>query len=183
LPGLALKPCGAPDDDWIVLSSGRTSLQSRLIAIVASAGLVLAAGAAAATPSPAAYRSHLNAMCRSYTPLLEKANANAKKAQKANDARGFGIAIGEILGLGLSEDGKVEAAPLPEAMRPQMAPILAQLKTIDVHARLAVSRAAAGDGTGMVAELSKIGRLSSTLDKRYDAAGLRDCGSNQTNQS
>jgi len=151
-----------------------------VIAIAAIACLGLAAGAAAATPSPAAYRTHLNAVCRSYTPGLDRAEASLSKAQKANDARGLGIAIGQLLGLGLAEDAKIVGTPVPAAMQAQMAPILSRLRTIDAHARLAISKAAAGDGKGMGAELAEIGRLSSGLNKRLDAAGLRDCGSNQS---
>jgi hypothetical protein len=147
-------------------------------AAVVAAALVLAAGAAAAT-SPDAYRAQVNALCRSYTPAIKKANADASKAQKAKDAHALGVAIGQILSLGLAEDGKIESTPVPAAMRATMTPILGQLKTIDVHARLALSKAAAGDGNGMLAELNKIGQLSTTLNRRYDAAGLRDCGSNQ----
>jgi hypothetical protein len=149
-------------------------------AIAAVAGLVLAVGAAAATPSPAAYRAQMNALCRSYTPAMKKAKANLDRAQKANDAHGMGVAIGQLLTLGLAEDAKIESAPVPPAMRSQMAPILGRLKAIDAHARLAISKAAAGDASGMAAELTEIGRLGNGLNKRTDAAGLRDCGSNQS---
>jgi hypothetical protein len=148
--------------------------------VAAVAGLVLAAGAAAATPSPAAYRAQANALCRTYTPAVKKAKANMNKAQKENDARALGVALGQLLVLGLAEDAKIERMPVPAAMLAQMTPILSRLKTIDSHARLAISKAAAGDGNGMAAELTKIGRLSSGLNKRTDAAGLRDCGSNQS---
>jgi hypothetical protein len=59
-------------------------------------------------------------------------------------------------------------------------PMLSVLKAIDVPARLAISKAAAGDGNGLGAELRKIAQLSTGLNKRTDAAGLRDCGSNQS---
>ncbi len=175
-----LKVGGPRDDDLFVPSFGLTSMKRRVTAIAALAGLVLAAGAAAATPSPAAYRAQMNAMCRSYTPAMMKAKANLSKAQKANDAHGMGVAIGQLLLLGLAEDAKIESTPVPAAMRAQMAPILSRLKAIDVHARLAITKAAAGDANGMGAELTKIGQLSTGLNKRTDAAGLRDCGSNQS---
>ncbi len=155
-------------------------MKRRVTATAAVAGLVLAAGAAAATPSPTAYRSQVNALCRSYTPALRKTKADLSKAEKAKDERGIGLAIGELLGIGLAEDGKLERTPVPTAMQTQMMPILGLLKTIDGHARRAISKAAAGDGAGMGAELTTIGRLSTGLDKRIDAAGLRDCGSNQS---
>lgn len=163
-----------------VPASSLTSIKRKATAVVAVAGLVLAAGATAATPSPTAYRAHLNALCRGYTPGLKKAEANLTKAQKANDAHGLGVAIGQILALGLAEDAKIEATPVPAAMRAQMTPILSTLKAVDGHAHLFLARAAAGDGKGMDAELTKIGQLSTSLNKRLDAAGLRDCGSNQS---
>ena len=65
-------------------------------------------------------------------------------------------------------------------MRAQMTPILSTLEVIDGHALLVIAKAAAGDDAGMVAELHKIYRLAEPLNKRLDAAGLRDCGSNQS---
>jgi hypothetical protein len=171
---------GLRDDDKRVASSSRTSMKRAIVSIVAVTGLVLAAGtAAAATPSPAAYRAQANAMCRTYTPAVKKAKASLNKAQKENDGHGLGVALGQLLALGLAEDAKIERMPVPAAMRTQMAPILSRLKAIDGHARLAISKAAAADVKGMGAELTEIGRLSTGLNKRTDAAGLRDCGSNQ----
>ncbi len=171
-----LKATGPADDDCVVAISSRIAIKTTFSAF---AVLALAVGAAAATPSPTAYRAQANAMCRSYTPALEKAKANLSKAQKANDAHGQGVAIGQLLTLGLVEDGKLERMPVPPAMGAQMAPILSRLKAIDAHARSAISKAAAGDAGGMGAELQTIGRLGTGLNKLTDAAGLRDCGSNQ----
>jgi len=153
---------------------------TRISVLAAAAALGLAATAAAAAPTPAAYRSHVNAMCRSYTPSLRKAKADLVRAQKANDANGMGVAIGKLLALGLAEDAKIEAAPVPAALQAQVAPILSRLKAIDAHARLAIAKAAAGDAAGMGAELSAIQRLGTGLNRQTDAAGLRDCGSNQS---
>jgi hypothetical protein len=155
-------------------------MKPRIAAVAAVAGLVLAAGTAAATPSPAAYRAQANALCRTYTPALKKAKANLNKAQTENNARGMGVAIGQLLALGLAEDARIESMPVPATMRTQMTPILSRLKAIDLHGRLAISKAAAGDANGLGAELTKIGRLSTGLNKLTDAAGLRDCGSNQS---
>jgi hypothetical protein len=155
-------------------------MKRTIAAVAAVAGLVLTAGSAAATPSPAAYRAQANALCRTYTPAMKKAKTNMNNAQKKNDARGLGVALGQLLALGLSEDARIESMSVPATMLAQMTPILTKLKAIDVHARLAISKAAAGDGNGMGAELTKISQLSTGLNKRTDAAGLRDCGSNQS---
>jgi len=162
-----------------VPGSSRISTK-RIATAIAAVAVLVPAAAAAATPSPAAYRARVNALCRGYTPGLGQAKASLSKAQKANDAHGVGLALGRLLALGLAEDAKIESTPVPSAMRAQMAPILSRLKTIDVHARAAVSKAAAGDVNGLSAELTAIGRLGSGLNKRIDAAGLRDCGSNQS---
>ena len=179
-PVVWLKVNGPRDDDSFVLTSRLTSMRGKTAAVVAVACLVPAAGAAAATPSPAAYRAQVNALCRSYTPRLKKAEADLDKAQKANDGRTWGIALGTIIRLNLAQDKKIESTPVPAAMRAQMTPILSTLEVIDGHALLVIAKAAAGDDAGMVAELNKIYRLAEPLNKRLDAAGLRDCGSNQS---
>jgi len=156
-------------------------VSSRRVPIVAAvAGLSLVAAAAAATPSPSAYRAQLNALCRSYTPALKKANADLVKAEKAKNGPAAGIALGTLLRLDLAQDAKIESAPVPAALRAQMTPILTTLETIDGHARAAIAKAVSGDGAGMAAELGRIAPLAKTLNKRLDAAGLRDCGSNQS---
>ena len=152
----------------------------RIPIIAAVAGLVLAAAAGAATPGPAAYRSQLNALCRSYTPSLRKANADLVKTEKTKNDRAIDIALDTLIKLDLAQDAKIEGTPVPTALRTQMTPILSTLRVIDGHARSAIAKAVSGDGVGMAAELDKIGPLAKTLNKRLDAAGLRDCGSNQS---
>ena len=155
-------------------------MRAKLImtAAVAVAALALA-GAAAATTSDA-YRAQVNALCRGYTPAVKKASAQLTAAQKANDAKAWGYSLGVLLGLGLSEDAKIRATPVPAAMSAQMTPILRLVKTVDADVHLALTKLSAGDGNGAGALLTKVAQIGKSLNKMYDAAGLRDCGSNQT---
>jgi hypothetical protein len=54
------------------------------------------------------------------------------------------------------------------------------MRTIDGHIRATIADAGAGKSQAMLAELLKIGDLAKPLNAQLDAAGLRDCGSNQT---
>ena len=149
-------------------------------AALAALFALLAASVAAAATTPTQYRSAVNAMCRSYTPKM-KAQENAMTAaKKANDGQAYGVALGKLLVLQLGEDSKFESAAIPAALRPTITPIVATFKKVDVHLRAAIVAAANGDGKGMVAQLTAAATAGSSLNKKLDAAGLRDCGSNQT---
>src|SRR6266446_5649714 len=138
-------------------------------------------GSAAATaPSPAQYRSRLNAMCRSNTVKLRQLEAELKRAQQANDAKAYGFAFGRLLAIGLREDAAIEAAPIPASLRAQMVPAVRQLHAADALVRKALARFAAGDAAGAMAALGKIDSVAGSVDRHLDAAGLRDCGSNQS---
>ncbi len=160
------------------VDTGAMRLKALLCALVAVTALLAVAAAGAATP--AAYRSQVNAICRSYTPRMKQAESQVTAAQKAGDAKAAAYAFGQLLGLALAEDTKLEAVPVPAALASQVAPILRISKSIDVHARISIARFGAGDVNGGVAELTKIGQLAAPLNKMFDGAGLRDCGSNQS---
>ncbi|HVN59962.1 MAG TPA: hypothetical protein VMT59_01780 [Gaiellaceae bacterium] len=149
-----------------------------LCAVVVLTALLAVTAAGAATP--AAYRGQVNALCRSYTPRMKQAEAQITAAQKANDAKAAAYAFGQLLGLALAEDVRIEAVPVPAALTSQIAPILRIMKSIDAHARISIAKFGAGDVNGGAAELTKIGQLAAPLNKMYDGAGLRDCGSNQS---
>jgi hypothetical protein len=144
--------------------------------LVAMSAFVAAASAA---PSPASYRAGLNAMCRSNTVTLDKLKADSKRAQQAKDWHAYGVALGRMLVIALREDAAIEAAPIPTQLRPQMVPALGLLKKADAIVYQALRRLAAGDSSGGIAELKNLGPLSGPVNRYLDAAGLRDCGSNQ----
>jgi hypothetical protein len=60
-----------------------------------------------------------------------------------------------------------------------MGPTLRLLRTVDRHARLALLDANKKDLQRFMTEIKAIDRLVPLLNKRFDRAGLRDCGSNQ----
>jgi hypothetical protein len=139
----------------------------------------LLCGAATAATSPAGYRAQVNAICRAYTPYLKKEAAAATKAKAAKNTDALATALGHIVALGIDQNRRIESVAIPAALRLQMTPIIAALKQIDAHARRAVALAGAGDGNGAYAELTATTTLSGPLRAKFDAAGLRDCGSNQ----
>jgi hypothetical protein len=138
------------------------------------------AAVASAAQSPAGYRAGLNAMCRSNTVKLHTLGAEMARAQQANDSRTIAFDFGKLLGIALREDATIEATPVPAQLRTEMAPAQRLLKAADAIGRKALQDLAAGDGTGAVAELKKLDPLQRPINRNLDAAGLRDCGSNQT---
>ena len=151
---------------------------ARLLALATLAALVLAAAAAAATP--AQYRAKVNGICRGYTPTFKKLEAKMAAAQKSGDNQSYAVALGQLLVNGLMQDTKVEAVPIPSALRARMRPLIAQLKLVDARIRAAVLAAANGDQAQFATNLAAIQKIAPTLNAKFDAAGLRDCGSNQT---
>lgn len=142
------------------------------------AALTVLASATAATP--AAYRAHVNAICAGYTPTVKQLSRQLAAAEKAKDGQAYGLALGKLMVLQLAEDRKVTAVPVPAALRATMTPILARLKQLDTHLRLALNAAMAGDNAGLLAELTTVTKVGKPLNGWLDAAGLRECGSKQT---
>jgi hypothetical protein len=142
--------------------------------ITASASL-----AAVSTASPSPYRAKLNGMCRANTVKLRTLEATMKRALQAKDGQAWGAAFGLSLRVILSEDAAIEGEPIPVQLRPQMVPTVGLLKQADGIIRHAVQRLLAGDLNGGVKLMRKLGPLTAPVNKHLDAAGLRDCGSNQ----
>lgn len=147
---------------------------------VALFGVALLGATTASAATPAAYRAQVNRICRGYTPTGKKIETAMKDALARKDYRAYGVALGELLILNLSQDRKIEAVPVPLPLKPQLTPIIARLKKIDAHTQLALLRARQSDSTGLATELTTIGTLAKPLNAELDKAGLRDCGSNQT---
>jgi hypothetical protein len=149
----------------------------KLVALVSLIALLAAAAASAATP--AQYRARVNAICRSYTPTGKILEADLARAQKANDYVAWGVALGKLLVLNLAQDSRIEAVTVPTKLKTTMAPILTRLRSIDRHTNAALADAQAGKSQALLTELTAIGTLAKPLNKLLDAAGLKDCGSNQ----
>ena len=148
-------------------------------AVVLVSLVALLGATAAFAGTPAAYRAHVNGICRSYTPTGKKIETAMKQAAAKKDYHAYGVALGELLILNLSQDRRIEAVVVPPALRVQMRPIIARLKKIDTHTQMALLDARQGNSTGLGAELNAIGTLAKPLNAELDKAGLRDCGSNQ----
>jgi hypothetical protein len=151
----------------------------RALALLVLVGLVSAAQTAAAA-TPAGYRAQLNGICRSYTPKLKADQQTMQAALKANHAKVFGAALADLMRRTLEQDAKIRRVPVPAALRTQMRPILQLFRTADIHVRLAAEYGSKGNVRGVLAELQKVAKITPTLNRRLDRAGLRDCGSNQT---
>jgi hypothetical protein len=142
--------------------------------------LAVAASAAAAATTPTQYKAKLNAICRSYTPKLKAQIAAEQKAEKAKNGTAAAHALGAFLGLGLRQDLTIEAVPVPAALKATMAPILATFKKIDGHVKAAVVAGIKGNEKAFTANMNAIQGLAKPLNAKLDAAGLKDCGSNQS---
>jgi hypothetical protein len=159
---------------------GRAVRVAVLVSLVALLGVGLLGATTASAATPAAYRAQVNRICRGYTPTGKKIETAMKAALAKKDYRAYGVALGELLILNLSQDRKIEVVPVPPPLNPQLAPIIARLKKIDAHTQLALLRARQSDSTGLATELTAIGTLAKPLNAELDKAGLRDCGSNQS---
>jgi hypothetical protein len=142
------------------------------------AALTVLAGASAATP--AGYRAQVNAICAPYTPKVKRLKAQLTAAQKAQDGQAYGLALGQVIVLQLTEDAQIERVPVPAALAGQMSRILTRLKAIDGHLRLTLAAARAGSTNALVAQLQSVNTLAKPLNGWLDAAGLRECGTRQS---
>ena len=149
------------------------------LAIVAGAMLVFAAAANAAGSNAVAYRTQVNAICRSYTPRFKSLESDLAAAKKAGDERRYGYDLGLMLALTYKQGLRVEHAPVPTDARKQMAAPLQLLHSVDLQLRSTLAAAVAGDVQGFATESTKLAKLAGPLNSRFDAVGLRDCGSNQ----
>jgi hypothetical protein len=84
------------------------------------------------------------------------------------------------LELGVAQDKAIMGyQPIPSGLSSQMTRIFSLLRQIDSHSEQTLVDAKGGKAA-WVTELKTTGRLASPLNKLFDGAGLRDCGSNQT---
>jgi hypothetical protein len=150
---------------------------TKLTLLTAVIALLVASTATASTP--AQYRAKVNSICRSYTPTLNKFEAEMTQSEKANNQQAYGIALGKLLVLGLVQDARIEKEPIPTALHAQMTPIITRYKKIDLHVRAALAAAQANDPKGMTTQLNVATTIAAGFNAKLDAAGLRDCGSNQ----
>ena len=152
----------------------------KVAALLAACVAALTVLASATAATPAAYRAHVNAICAPYTPTVKTYLRQLDAAEKAKDGQAYGVALGKLIVLQLTEDQKIEAVPVPAALRVSMTRILTRMKQLDTHLRKSLTDAMAGDNAGMLNELKLVSTLSKPMNGWLDAAGLRECGSKQS---
>lgn len=145
------------------------------IALLASVAALLA-GTGATAATPAQYLVKLNGICRGYTLKLKRLENTMKQT---TDTKTYDAALQRFFVVWLAEDAQLETIPVPSSMRARMMPILRLLKKIDVHLRAAAATARANAETESRDEWKTITKLVASINRQLDAAGLRDCGSNQ----
>jgi hypothetical protein len=147
---------------------------------VAVAAVVLLAVSTSSAAGATTYQSRVNALCRSYSPRLSAAETKMTKARAAGDLHTTAYYLGVVMGLTLTEGRRVEATPVPAALKARMARPLRLLHSADVTLQTALERAVAGDAAGFQAAAVTLGKVGPPLNAAFDSVGLRDCGSNQS---
>jgi hypothetical protein len=160
-------------------SYGMTSRRLASIGAALALALGLAAGATAASSDARAYRAHVNAICRAFTPRFKRAEADMAKAKRARNEHRYGYDLGYILALNLRQGVAIERTPIPSDAHARMAKPLRLLHRVDVQLRHVLAAVAAGDPGGFEVELMNLQQIATPLNREFDAVGLRDCGSRQ----
>ncbi len=165
-------PC-APIPRYIAVAALTGALAAALVC-GASAGIASIAGGPAAT-----YRAHLNAVCRGYSPKFKATQAAISAAQAGQNRGVYFASYGKFFALILAENASIESAVAPPAMKSVMAQPVALLKAIDPTLRSGLNAARLKASTGLVDAVTRANAASVAINRALDAAGLRDCGSNQ----
>jgi hypothetical protein len=149
------------------------------LALAAAAALASATASNAARSNVAAYRAQVNALCRSYTPKLRSLEADMAAAKRVGNSSRYGYDAGYALALALKEGLRIEQTAVPADAQRQMALPLRMLHNADLTLRRTLAAAVAGDGRAFAAGAAQLAKLAAPMNRRFDAVGLRDCGSNQ----
>lgn len=144
-----------------------------------AAAVALVAAAAAAGSNAASYRAQVNAICRSFTPKFKRLESDMTSAKRAGDTHRYAYDFGVALTLTLRQGLQVEKTPVPVDAKAQMAAPLRLLHSVDLRLESTLAAAVKGDAQAFATESAKLAKVSAPLNRSFDAAGLRDCGSNQ----
>jgi hypothetical protein len=135
--------------------------------------------ASAGVSNAAAYRSQVNALCRSYTPRFKRVEGDMAQANKARDVHRYAYDIGLLIGISYAQGTRIEKTPVPADARAVMAPALRLLHSVDLRLLRITAIALRGDLPGVISETQKLNGVATSLNRSFDAVGLRDCGSGQ----
>lgn len=136
--------------------------------------------AVGASSTLAAYRSHVNSICESYTPQFKTIEADMARAKRNGDAHQYAYDIGFALALTLKQGRRIEATPVPADARAVMASPLRLLHRVDLQLARVTAAAVAGDNAALQIEGAKLTAIAAPLNRTFDSVGLRACGSSQT---
>ena len=151
----------------------------RAVVYLALAAAIATGGAAAADANFAAYRAHVNGICRSYTPTLKRLEADMTKARRAGDQQRLASDFGAILGMSLVQGVRIEKMPVPADGQARMSGTLRLLHKVDLQVRRTIATASSGDPNGFRTQLVTLAKVSAPMNHSFDAVGLQDCGSHQ----
>jgi hypothetical protein len=141
-------------------------------------GLGTAGPATAGSSSFAQYRLHVNKICRSYTPRLQRLDADVARAVRAGNGNRAATDFRRLLQLTLAETVDIQKVSVPSDARAQMRRPLRILHGFQAQLRrvIAASRTSAA---ALQVELETLAKVTPPLNRAFDSVGLQDCGSRQ----
>jgi hypothetical protein len=141
-------------------------------------GLGTAGPATAGSSSFAQYRLHVNKICRSYTPRLQRLDADVARAVRAGNGNRAATDFRRLLQLTLAETVDIQKVSVPSDARAQMRRPLRLLHGFQAQLRrvIAASRTSAA---ALQVELETLAKVTPPLNRAFDSVGLQDCGSRQ----
>jgi hypothetical protein len=141
-------------------------------------GLGTAAPGNAADTSFAQYRQHVNKICRSYTPRLQRLDANVAKAVRAGNGNRAATDFRRLLQLTLAETLDIQKVSVPADARPPMRRPLRLLHGFQAQLRRVIT-ASRTSAAALELELEKLAKVTPPLNRAFDSVGLQDCGPRQ----
>ncbi len=168
----------SPIPTFARIACGSTNSRKLAYVLVCVATWTITTSCALAA-SPPQFRAHLNALCRGYSPDFKSEETRITDAARAKHVQIYYSDVGRFFSLLLGEDRDIENATVPVALRGLMARVSHLLRTADVSLREGIAATAGHEGAGIDSTLAKISSLGKPVNAALDAAGLRDCGSNQ----
>jgi hypothetical protein len=130
--------------------------------------------------SPMQFRSKLNAICRSNTPVFDRLNHRLAGEEGVLQRPIYFADYHHLFLLVLAEDKTIEAATPPAALTTLMAQAVQLMKKMDGYLRAGAAAAASSNNTRSIAMIVRAGRLSDAINPILDSMGLTDCGSKQS---
>jgi hypothetical protein len=120
----------------------------------------------------------VNKICRSYTPRLQRLDADVAKAVRAGNGNRAATDFRRLLQLTLAETVDIQRVSVPSDARAQMRRPLRLLHGFQAQLRrvIAASRTSAA---ALQVELETLAKVTPPLNRAFDSVGLQDCGSRQ----